>query len=414
VLNIEIKGVQFSNKGAELMLVAILDQLDNMLGDYQITLSPGTFLPYQQRARLGAWQKLSLRRGNFDFTGAFAKLPNKILNLLKRYGIVTEKDIDVILDASGFAYGEQWGVKSLKHTAKEVKRFQQQGKKYIFLPQALGPFKSAQVRDLASKVFANADLVFPRDEESYQATIEVLTDLLPKAKSLHVKQAPDFTCLVEPQPTNKAFNAQTEHKTVCIIPNNKMVSKFHHNKASDDKSTYINFLVQAANYYQQLGWQVVLLNHEGKQDQHMCLEIAKRLSDDNSDDKLDDDRQVLIKSNLSAVGIKAFLGSVDAVISSRFHGCVSALTQGIPCLATSWSHKYQMLFEEYGLEGNVFDFKMSKTELAQSLASFTQQLPVQKQQCLEHAKHVKEASRHMWQQVFLTVNTELIDKSRGS
>ncbi len=414
MLNIEIKGVQFSNKGAELMLVAILEQLDIMLGDYQITLSPGTFLPYQQRARLGAWQKLSLRRGSFDFTGTFAKLPNKILNLLKRYGIVTEKDIDVILDASGFAYGEQWGLKSLKHTAKEIKRFKQQGKKYIFLPQALGPFKSAQVRNLASNVFASADLVFPRDEESYRATIEVLTELLPKVKSHHVKQAPDFTCLVEPQPTKLELNGSPLHKTVCIIPNNKMVSKFHHSKASDDKFTYISFLVQTANYYQQLGWQVVLLNHEGKQDQKMCLEIAKRLSDDNSGDKLDDDTQVLIKSNLSAVGIKAFLGSVDAVISSRFHGCVSALTQGVPCLATSWSHKYQMLFEEYGLDDNVLDFKMSKTELAQVLATFTQQLPIQKQQCFEHAKHVKEASRHMWKQVFLTVNSELIDKSRGS
>jgi polysaccharide pyruvyl transferase WcaK-like protein len=43
--------------------------------------------------------------------------------------------------------------------------------------------------------------------------------------------------------------------------------------------------------------------------------------------KLDEDRQVLIKSNLSAVGIKAFLGSEYTVISSRFHGCVSSLTQ---------------------------------------------------------------------------------------
>jgi colanic acid/amylovoran biosynthesis protein len=51
LLNIEIKGVQFSNKGAELMLVAILEQLDKELGDYQITLSPGTHLPYQKRAR---------------------------------------------------------------------------------------------------------------------------------------------------------------------------------------------------------------------------------------------------------------------------------------------------------------------------------------------------------------------------
>ncbi|WP_057830645.1 polysaccharide pyruvyl transferase family protein [Colwellia sp. TT2012] len=391
MLNIEIKGVQFSNKGAELMLVAILEQLDKALGEYQITLSPGTYLPYQKRARLGAWQKLSFRRGNIDLTGAFGKLPNKLLNLLKRYGIVTEKDVDVILDASGFAYGEQWGVKSLKHTAKEVTRFQQQGKKYIFLPQALGPFKSREVQQLAIKVFANADLVFPRDDESYRS----LTELLSKSKTTHVQQAPDFTCLVEPEPFIDEMEPVLDKQTVCIIPNNKMVSRFHHKKASDDEQSYIDFLVQAGKYYQQEGWNVVLLNHEGKEDQKICQQIAKELSSNSN--------KVVIKDDLSAVGIKAYIGSVDAVLSSRFHGCVSALTQGIPCLATSWSHKYQMLFQEYGVEQNVLDFKVTASELEQSLMLFTQCLSEQRKQYLKHSACVKETTRHMWQQVFATL-----------
>lgn len=392
MLNIEIKGVQFSNKGAELMLVAILEQLDKELGDYQITLSPGTHLPYQKRARLGAWQKLGFRRGNIDLTGVFAKLPNKLLNLLGRYGIVTEKDVDVILDASGFAYGEQWGIKSLKHTAKEVTRFQQQGKKYIFLPQALGPFKSDEVKQLAIKVFANADLVFPRDDESYRA----LTELLPESKATHVQQAPDFTCLVEPEPFVDEIQRPLDNKTVCIIPNNKMVSKFNHKNASDDEQSYIHFLVQAGKYYQQQGWNVVLLNHEGKEDQQICQQIAQKLSNNSN--------EVVIKDNLSAVGIKAYIASVDAVISSRFHGCVSALTQGIPCLATSWSHKYQMLFQEYGVSENVLDFKMDKNELEQSLLQFTQCLSEQRKQYLKHSACVKETTRHMWQQVFSSLN----------
>lgn len=388
MLNIEIKGVQFSNKGAELMLVAILEQLTKELGEYQITLSPGTHLPYRKRARLGAWQKLSFRRGNIDLTGVFAKLPNRLLNLLKRYGIVTEKDIDVILDASGFAYGEQWGTKSLKHTANEVARFRQHGKKYIFLPQALGPFESHEVREFAVKVFANAELVFPRDDESYQA----ITEITPKTTAVHIQQAPDFTCLIEPEPFQNEVSEQVDRKIVCIIPNNKMVSKFHHKHAGDDEQRYINFLVQTGKFYQQLGWQVVLLNHEGKEDQQICRQIADQLSNN--------DNRVMIKDNLSAIGIKAYIGSVDAVISSRFHGCVSALTQGIPCLATSWSHKYQMLFEEYGVSQNVLDFKVALAELNQNLAVFTDSLTKQKIQCLEHADKVKQQTRHMWQQVF--------------
>lgn len=395
MLNIEIKGVQFSNKGAELMLVAIIEQLDKTLGEYQITLSPGTYSPYQKRATLGAWQKLSFRRGNIDFTGAFGKLPNKFLNLLKRYGIVTEKDIDVILDASGFAYGEQWGVKSLKHTAKEITRFQQQGKKYIFLPQAFGPFKSNRLKQLAIKVFANADLVFPRDDESYHAIAELLTELVPESTAVHVQQAPDFTCLVEPEPLRPEIDDQFDNKTVCIIPNNKMVSSFHHKNASNDAQGYINFLVQAGKYYQQLGWQVVLLNHEGNEDQQICEKIAEQLSSSSN--------EIIIKNDLTAVGIKTYISSVDAVLSSRFHGCVSALTQGVPCLATSWSHKYLMLFQEYGVSQNVLDFKVTENQLKQSLEQFTDTLATQKTLCLEHANNVKKQTRHMWQQVFLTL-----------
>ena len=393
MLNIEIKGVQFSNKGAELMLIAILEQLDKTLVDYQITLSPGRLLPYQKRAKLGAWQKLSFRRGPIDLTGFFAKLPNKVLNVFKRYGIITEKDIDVILDASGFAYGEQWGVKSLAHTAKEISRFKKQGKIYIFLPQAFGPFEQPKLKQLASQVFSQANLVFPRDNNSYQAVVGCHKKI---NKGSHIIQSPDFTCLVEPKPfveLTNSFEKQSEHKKqVCFIPNNKMVSSFHHNKASGDQAQYIDFFVQAGRFYHQQGWQVVLLNHEGGEDQQLCQKIAQQLSED---------QLIIIKEGLSATDIKAYIGSVDAVVSSRFHGCVSALTQGIPCLATSWSHKYQMLFQEYGMGENVINFKVAEQELIELLINFNHNLVEQKKQCIEHAEIVKQQSRHMWQQVFL-------------
>lgn len=406
MLNIEIKGVEFSNKGAELMLIAILEQLDKALGDYQITLSPGRHSPYQKRAKLGAWQKLSLRRGSVDLTGLFAKLPTKFLNVFKRYGIVTEKDIDVILDASGFAYGEQWGVKSLAHTAKEISRFKKQGKKYIFLPQAFGPFEQPRLKQLASQIFSQANLVFPRDDNSYQAVIGCHVKLNTCSQII---KSPDFTCLVEPEPFiehNQNHKTQSvNQKKVCFIPNNKMVSNYHHKEANCDQAQYIDFFVQAGNFYHQQGWQVVLLNHDGGEDQKLCQQVAQQLSSNET---------IVIQNGLSATNIKAYIGSVDAVISSRFHGCVSALTQGTPCLATSWSHKYQMLFSEYGLAENVIDFKMTENLLIQRLDAFNDSLARQKTLSIKHAEVVKQQSRHMWQQVFSVLSAEDIDNSKSS
>ena len=77
-LFVEIKGVQFRNKGAYLMLLACLEGLKGIKQPVELVLSPGPNLPYVERARLGAWQKLSLRRGGLDLGPLIGKLPGAV------------------------------------------------------------------------------------------------------------------------------------------------------------------------------------------------------------------------------------------------------------------------------------------------------------------------------------------------
>lgn len=85
-----------------------------------------------------------------------------------------------------------------------------------------------------------------------------------------------------------------------------------------------------------------MLNHEGFRDKDLCYQINAV-----------NETKIPVVSGITAQEVKGLIGNSHTVISSRFHGVVSALSQGVPCLATSWSHKYEMLFKDFGQEDRI-------------------------------------------------------------
>lgn len=45
----------------------------------------------------------------------------------EQYGIVLDKEINVVLDAAGFAYSDQWGPDLSEELARSSKRWKKQG-----------------------------------------------------------------------------------------------------------------------------------------------------------------------------------------------------------------------------------------------------------------------------------------------
>ncbi|MGI2113417.1 polysaccharide pyruvyl transferase family protein [Shewanella frigidimarina] len=324
---IEIKGTQFINKGAELMLYAILEQIKLRWPDAEIALRPSSHSPYLKRAKVGAWQKLSLHKHIVDINWLTYYFPSKLKSFLKGFGIVTEADIDCVLDASGFAYGDQWPIRQLTHTSKEITRFHKNRKPYILLPQALGPFTEPQLTRSVKQHWAKAALIFARDKVSFNHIHKCFGES-ENLTNLHLM--PDFTNLVK----GLAVGLENTKQTVLFIPNSKMISA--KNNRRDWVEHYVDMMASYCVDVDSLGYIPVLLNHDGDKDHELCLSIAKHANLPIRIVKIDDPLQV-----------KGLIGEVAAVISSRFHGCVSALSQGIPCIGTSWSHKYEALFEDY-------------------------------------------------------------------
>ncbi len=379
---VEIKGVQFRNKGAYLMLLACLQGLKAKNTPFELVLSPGPNLPYPERARHGAWQKLAFRRKGMDLSGIIAKLPAAMQRLFNRYGMVTERDVDLILEASGFAYGDQWPLTFLQNTAKEVVRCSKAGKPYIFMPQAFGPFSSKQSKAAMRDIITHAKLIFVRDPVSLshlQSCVEVLPE--------HVILTPDFTVGLSPQANDEV--PQLNMPFAALIPNSKVVSKYNHANAEAMRQEYVSAFAAAADYLTVLGIQPVLVNHEGKEDAELCAEIAA----------LSPCGLVQIEDPLA---VKAFIGQAQLAISSRFHGAVNALSQGVPCIATSWSHKYHAMMSDFGM-GDFCVENLSEDSLLASLADLLEQQEQLTNEVSLRAVSLKQQNKLMWQRLYRAI-----------
>lgn len=380
---VEIKGVQFRNKGAYLMLLACLEGLKGLQRPTELVLSPGPNLPYVERAKLGAWQKLSFRRGGMDLTPLIGKLPSALQRLFQRYGMVSEQQIDLVLEASGFAYGDQWPLRFLQNTAKEVVRFAKAGKPFIFMPQAFGPFSSAESKAAMRDIIQHARLIFVRDPVSLQH----LQSCVPQLPDSVVLTA-DFTIGLTARPNAEIPSLSAPY--AALIPNNKVVSKFNHAGAEQQRSGYIAAFAAAAHKLSAAGMQCVLVNHEGKEDALLCAEIAANAP-------------CQIVQIDDPLAVKAFIGGAELAISSRFHGAVNALSQGVPCIATSWSHKYHAMMADFAMA----DYCVADLTEHNLLAA-VQQLLDNKDSLAANvtarALALKQQNAQMWQRLYQDVS----------
>jgi colanic acid/amylovoran biosynthesis protein len=377
---IEIKGVQFVNKGAELMLHAVLQQLAVLQPTARIVLQTNAYSPYVARAKVGAYQKAGLRLLGIEFNAYSYWLPKKLRNwLINQYGIVTEADIDVVLDASGFAYGDQWPENNSLYLADELERFHRHGKTYVFLPQAFGPFSRPEEQKRLKECLGYAALVCARDESS----LLYLQSLM--AQSEPLCQAPDFTNLVHPSP----LESQLPANSLVIIPNYQMLGKGNPDPLW--RQNYLSVLSRFIDIAQQHAMHIVLLNHEGAKDLELCQQLLQSKSD-----------KIELISEPDPLKVKALIGQSRAVICSRFHGCVSALSQGIACIGTSWSHKYEALFADYQSTELLIRADLTDQQLEQV---FVQMLDKDLTVLQQRSAHFKELSKQMWSRVSLLLKS---------
>ncbi|MFO8054916.1 MAG: polysaccharide pyruvyl transferase family protein [Bacteroidales bacterium] len=345
-MNIEIRKAGFINKGAELMLYAILEKLKPMYPEARFIMAPHKNAPFEKRAALKLWQKAWYWRYKVQWGDLAGLLPKKTR---ESYGIVLDREVDVVLDAAGFAYSEQLSEKTCTELARSCKRWKKNGRTIILLPQAFGPFTTDNNKEKIRLIADCAGLIFAREQASYKYLVDIT------GERPNIKTAPDFTNLLQGK-VPEYFNY--EENDYCIIPNHRMINK----TKGKDKEAYLPFLIKCIQYLISKNKKPFILVHEGAKDHQLAIEISNAVN-----------ASVPVYTESDPLKVKGIIGACKGVLGSRFHSLVSALSQGVPALGTGWSHKYEMLFRDYDFPEGIINVTAREQEISwRRLVSFFQ------------------------------------------
>jgi polysaccharide pyruvyl transferase WcaK-like protein len=371
---VQLRNVGFVNKGAELMLHTVVRRFAERHPRIRpcIHYSIGTAA---QRRKLGlldvvwiehhripgvrplanAFAVYSASRGSVparlreDHTVSHERNPGSFMrkvNSLKQARADTSvlgSQVDVVLDMSGFAYGDAWSPKAAEVATSYYRRVGERGGKVVLMPQQLGPFERPEARVAFRRLSAHCNLIYARDRASFEAASPVVED------PAVLRLAPDFTILQQ----GRRIQANANEGSACVIPNFKMLTE----TTEDARKAYPEFLRRCVQALRQREVPCFVLVHEFSGRDH---QIARELNDAVGG--------IEIVTEADPLRIKGIIGASFITIGSRFHGLVSALSQAVPSLATSWSHKYEFLLEDYACQEFLLSPTCSDSELSEALS----------------------------------------------
>lgn len=379
-MKILLSGVETNNKGAELMLYAILQEIERKYPDAEV------FIPANRIKQGTDYVKTSLKLKTCQL-----RFVDKIISKLHINGVlrrlhlpqitpqlIIPDGVNYFLDGSGFAFSDQQKLPdiSVQYWEKLLNQLNNDGCKIVFLPQAMGPAEMPNTKRIFSILNKYSDVIMPREKVSL--------DYISKSGVVDmekVKMFTDFTSLVE-----GVFPEKYSHlkNGICVIPNLRMIDR-----GAITKNDYLKLLSSIISEGKQSGHLVYLLNHEGKGDEKLAYELRKDLID------------IEVVTGLNALEVKGLISSAYLLITSRFHGVASALNSCVPCLATSWSHKYKELFADYGLDNCILplDNLDKALEMVKDCLSVDTNKKIREDLCLQ-VPEIKKQTRDMWKCVW--------------
>lgn len=383
-------GGGFKNKGAEAMLLVVRQELSRRLHNAVLL----AHLHPKQRAlardcglvpvvlgldRIGKVLGVaaSIRWSVYRYLAGTGDI-KRLVSSLFRYGEASQYcyprhidalagGLDVIVSVHGFAFGGPWGVGSAQMAAHWIQFCHETGKQFIFMPQAWGPFEKEGFHAPVQSMFEHSSLCYARDSVSRSH----LARLLEKNPE-EIPLAPDIVFLFQGAPPQVGTSLLGQlgleigkRPLLGVAPNMKVYTRTKGEKSSN---TYIRLLARLCDHaVDRFGADIILVPNDISpagdiriDDRYLCDLVRSAVKQPAS--------CFQVRGYCSAEEIHAVAGRCDLLVGSRFHALIFALSQGVPALALSWSHKYRELLGTFDMEDAVCEHdKMEPDQVVELL-----------------------------------------------
>lgn len=338
-LHIGIIGATFAgNRGAEAMVRTVIDQISKDYPDcvfHVLSYLPKEDMNEDIPDNCFIEDARPMMLSTFWFAwGILAKvIPCRCMPLAKhKNGMPALTKLDIIVDVFGVSFMDN-RLKFIPFNVLSLWPFLLAGVPVFKLSQAMGPFEKLLNRWSAKWVFTRLILLVARGKHTRQLLEDkgLWTDNCIESADIAFLFGEDKL----PPPYHSRDNA------VAIIPSSVVEAKL---------PGYRSKLISLAHKILDRGYHLKVVAHSWRNgslggrnnDMGLAMSIYDELS------PVWKDAVSLVGRGYNAAKLKCEISRCQWVLTSRFHGMVSALSTGTPVFVIGWSHKYEEVLELFG------------------------------------------------------------------
>ncbi|MGB7341141.1 MAG: polysaccharide pyruvyl transferase family protein [Phototrophicaceae bacterium] len=382
-----IGGTIWGNRGAEAMLVTAIGKVREKNPNTKIIIF--SYLPSQDKELLNDptiaihdARPLALVLSHLPFSFV-AWLLNLVGLSLPNLGLFKSayalSQCDILLDVGGisFADGRE---KFLPFNILIILPAVLMGVKVVKLSQAMGSFKNP-VNRLASRLF------LPLCHQIYARGIITASYL----ENLHLKptlwkHVPDVAFLYQSsftlsnenndkvaQDVSKLTSLKAQGTPIIVLSPSSVVFEQMAKQGKDYIAVFLRLISSLSpSYHYLVVPNATRENSEKLRNNDLIIIDMLRLRAERELPYATRNRIQPILYDLNTASSRELLEYGDVMVTSRFHGMISALSLALPTCVIGWSHKYEEILAEFGMEKFAIDYKDVDENLAKTVENLLQ------------------------------------------